>query len=80
MVVVNWLPRTVAWVTLQVKGLSNSFAEPEGSPLTWRTDMRYSGLNIGVMGIFYEPLQRCHTQAYTMHPSRAPEKSPDAVS
>ena len=44
---------------LQVKGLSNTFAEAEGSPLSWRTDMRYSGLNIGVMGIFYEPLQRC---------------------
>jgi hypothetical protein len=45
---------------LQVKGLSGTFAEPEGSPLTWRTDSRYSGLNIGVMGIFYEPLQRCN--------------------
>ena len=44
---------------LQVKGLSGTFAEAEGSPLTWRTDSRYSGLNIGVMGIFYEPLQRC---------------------
>jgi hypothetical protein len=43
---------------VQVKGLSNTFAEPEGSPLSWRTDMRYSGLNIGMMGIFYEPLQR----------------------
>ena len=46
-------------MALQVKGLSGAFAEPEGSPLTWRTDSRYSGLNIGVMGIFYEPLQRC---------------------
>ena len=43
----------------QVRALSNSFAEPDGAPLTWRTDQRYSGLNIGVLGIFYEPLQRC---------------------
>ena len=42
-----------------MKGLSETFAEPEGAPLSWRTDMRYSGLNIGMMGIFYEPLQRC---------------------
>ena len=47
-----------------MKGLSNSFAEAEGSLLTWRTDMRYSGLNIGVMGIFYEPLQRCQCQTF----------------
>ncbi|EIE27170.1 hypothetical protein COCSUDRAFT_64103 [Coccomyxa subellipsoidea C-169] len=45
-------------VYVEVKGLSGTFAEAEGSPLTWRTDSRYSGLNIGVMGIFYEPLQR----------------------
>ncbi|KAK9907419.1 hypothetical protein WJX75_003268 [Coccomyxa subellipsoidea] len=45
-------------IYVEVKGLSGTFAEPEGSPLTWRTDSRYSGLNIGVMGIFYEPLQR----------------------
>lgn len=42
----------------QVRALSNSFAEADGAPLTWRTDQRYSGLNIGVLGIFYEPLQR----------------------
>ncbi|CAL8462816.1 g2350 [Coccomyxa elongata] len=45
-------------IYVEVKGLSGTFADPEGSKLTWRTDMRYSGLNIGVMGIFYEPLQR----------------------
>ena len=45
--------------TLQVRAISNSFAEADGAPLTWRTDQRYSGLNIGVLGIFYEPLQRC---------------------
>ena len=43
---------------LQVRALSNSFAEKDGAPLSWRTDQRYSGLNIGVLGIFYEPLQR----------------------
>ena len=43
----------------QVRALSNSFAEKDGAPLSWRTDQRYSGLNIGVLGIFYEPLQRC---------------------
>ena len=46
-------------VMLQVRALTNSFAEADGAPLTWRTDQRYSGLNIGVLGIFYEPLQRC---------------------
>lgn len=44
---------------MQVKGLSGKFAEADGSPLTWRTDARCSGLNIMMMGIFYEPLQRC---------------------
>ena len=44
---------------MQVRALSNSFAEKDGAPLSWRTDQRYSGLNIGVLGIFYEPLQRC---------------------
>ncbi len=43
---------------VQVRALSNSFAEKDGAPLSWRTDQRYSGLNIGVLGIFYEPLQR----------------------
>jgi hypothetical protein len=48
------------WETaVQVKGVSGSFAEPEGSPLAWRNNFKYSGVNIGVMGIFYEPLQRC---------------------
>ncbi len=37
----------------QVRALSNSFAEKDGAPLSWRTDQRYSGLNIGVLGIFY---------------------------
>lgn len=43
---------------LQVRALTNSFAESEGAALTWRTDQRYSGLNIGVLGIFHEPMQR----------------------
>lgn len=34
------------------------FAEKQGSPLTWRTNIDYSGLNISTMGIFYEALQR----------------------
>ena len=42
----------------QVRALSNSFAEKDGAPLSWRIDQRYSGLNIGVLGIFFEPLQR----------------------
>ena len=53
-------PNAAMWCMphAQVKGLSDTFAEPEGAPMSWRNDMRYSGLNIGVMGIYYEPLQR----------------------
>lgn len=35
--------------------------------------MRYSGLNIGVMGIFYEPLQRCDINPF---PQRLPNRKP----
>ena len=55
----SWPSRHGKLATLQVRAITNSFAEADGAPLTWRTDQRYSGLNIGVLGIFYEPLQRC---------------------
>ena len=43
---------------LQVRAITGKFAEPSGSPLSWRQDMDLSGLNIMTLGIYYEALQR----------------------
>jgi len=43
---------------ITVKGVSGQFPEAPGSPLSWRQDRRYSGLNILTMGIAYEALYR----------------------
>jgi predicted dehydrogenase len=45
-------------VYIEVKGVAGSFAQPQGSPLTWRTDISKSGFNVMMMGIYYESLQR----------------------
>lgn len=43
---------------ISVRGVSQQFADPPGAPLHWRQNADYSGLNILMMGIFYEALQR----------------------
>ena len=45
-------------VTIRVKGINGNFPDPQGAPLTWRQDRKYSGLNILSMGIIYEALAR----------------------
>ena len=44
---------------IQVRGVgSGQFADRLGSPMTWRQNAEYSGLNVLTMGIFYEALER----------------------
>jgi len=45
-------------LSINVKAYSGSKFIDESTEFTWRNDSDYSGLNIGMMGIFYEPLQR----------------------
>ena len=43
---------------IQVRGVgSGQFADRLGSPMTWRQNAEYSGLNVLTMGIFYEALE-----------------------
>ena len=39
---------------VDVRGVTSTFADPEGAPLHWRHDVALSGNNIMMMGIFYE--------------------------
>jgi hypothetical protein len=48
-------------IDIEVKAWSGGFAESEGSLMTWRQDVRYSGTNTLMLGIFYEPLLRYNT-------------------
>lgn len=45
-------------VTIRVKAITGKFPDPQGAPLTWRQDRKYSGLNVLSMGIMYEALAR----------------------
>ena len=43
---------------INVRGVSQSFPDPPGSPLHWRHDKELSGLNVLWSGILYEALER----------------------
>ncbi len=43
---------------IEVRGVSSEYPDPPGSPMHWRQNRDYSGLNILMMGIFYEALER----------------------